>query len=65
MPAVKDSNGVNSSMMNAYQAAIPQTQSTLPFTIPLSPQAQAYALTGGILVLMVLVILKSNQSKEE
>ena len=61
---MEDSKGANSPMMAAYQAAIPQDK-PFPFPFPLTPQSQAYALTGGILVLMVFVILKSNQTKEK
>jgi hypothetical protein len=64
VPDMKDSQGTNSPMMAAYQAALPQDKPS-PFPFPSSPQTQAYALTGGILVLMVFVILKSSQTKEK
>jgi hypothetical protein len=63
-PDTKTSRGVNSPMMNAYHAAVPQKQPSL-WDIPLDPQAQMYALTGGILILMVIVILRSSQFKEK
>jgi hypothetical protein len=63
-PALKDSRGANSPMMAAYQATLPQDKPS-PFSLPLSSQSQAYALTGGVLVLMVLIILKSSQTKEK
>lgn len=61
-PDTQNSRGTQSPMLNAFQAA--QTQSASPMTFPLSPQAQAYALVGGVLVIMVLVILKSSQWKD-
>ena len=63
-PESQNSRGVNSPIMAAYQAAVPQHQASL-WDIPLDPQAQMYALTGGILILMVIVILRSSQFKEK
>ncbi|MBL8013070.1 MAG: hypothetical protein JNN05_04410 [Candidatus Omnitrophica bacterium] len=50
-------------MLNAFQAAQPQASS--PFSFPLSRPAQAHALVGGILVIMVLVILRVSQRKDQ
>ena len=61
-PEMKDSRGINSPMMTAYQASLPEEQ---PFPFPLSQQSQVYALTGGILILMVFIILKASQFKEK
>ena len=51
-------------MMAAYQDSLPENQPS-PWTIPLNPQSQVYALTGGILILMVFIILKASQFKEK
>ena len=63
-PALKDSRGVNSPILNAYQASFP-VEEVSPWSLPLTPEAQSYAITGGVLVLMVLMILKSSQFKDK
>lgn len=64
-PAVKDERGLSSPMFNAYQAAQAPVKTNNPFSFPLSRQSLAYAMAAGVLVLMVLVILKSSQTKEK
>lgn len=62
-PDANDSRGLGSPMLNAFQAA--QAQTSSPFSLPLSKQAQAHALVGGILVIMVFVILRASQWKDK
>lgn len=63
-PAAKDSRGVSSPIMNAYQASLPQEE-TSPWSFPLTPQNQSYAIAGGVLILMVIVILRTSQFKDK
>lgn len=63
-PAAKDSRTINSPIMNAYQASLPQEKSS-PWTFPLTPQNQSYAIAVAILVLMVIVILRTSQFKDK
>ena len=63
-PSANDRRGVNSPMLNAFQAAQPKGQPN-PFSFPLTGQSQAYALTGGVLVIMVFVIIKASQMKDK